>query len=197
LEEDAEGRLALAKDCLQAGTLSDAELHLAKLFAKHPKHGEGLLVRGILAMQREAYVEAAIAFEQALHQQADARKARVGLAMSALALKQPARAWAAMVEALKSNPDDAEVIHWLVRAGTSLNSWTPLAEQLSLYVTRNPADLGARFALCGVWIRLDRLPEARREYDYLRALDPSYEGLEALRQSLDGKVSCRAADHAA
>jgi tetratricopeptide (TPR) repeat protein len=197
LEEDSDARVALAKLALERGQLGETEEHLTKLFAAHPEHGEGWLVRGILAMQRQAYVEAGTAFERALHRHADARKARLGIAMSALGLQQPIRAWSPLIDVLTDDPDDAEAMHWLVRAGTLLTRWEELGDRLARYVTRNPADLGARFALGGVWVRLNRMDRARQECDRLRVLDPSYDGLEELEQRIAAKEPLIVSDHAA
>jgi thioredoxin-like negative regulator of GroEL len=197
MEEDPDARVALAKSALERGELGTADEHLKQLFTKHPDHGEGLLVRGILAMQREAYAEAGNMFEQALRHHADARKARLGIAMSALGLKQPIRAWNSLIEVLAGHPDDAEAMHWLVRAGTLLSRWEELGDRLMTYVTRNPADLGARFALCGVLVRVNRLDRARQECDRLRLLDESYDGLKELEQRISAKESVIVSDHAA
>jgi predicted Zn-dependent protease len=197
IEEDQDARIALGKLSLETGRLSEAELHLTKLFVTHPDHGEGFLLRGILAMQRQAYVEAGRAFEQALRHHGDERKARLGIAMSAMGINQPARAWNSLVELLTDHPDDGEAMHWLIRAGTLMTRWDELAARLTAYLARNPADLGARFALCGVWVRLDRMDRARQECDRLRALDPSYDGLDELEQRMAAKESTIAPDHAA
>ena len=196
-EEAADARVALAKQSLEAGRLSEADLHLTKLFIKEPEHGEGFLLRGILAMQRNAYVEAGRAFEQALAHHGDARKARLGVAMSAMGTNQPGRAWEALTQLLTDDPDDSEAMHWLIRAGTLLTKWQDLAERLVSYVVRNPADLHARFALCGVWVRLERMDLARQECDRLRALAPNYDGLSALEKRIAMHGATIASDHAA
>ena len=197
LDEAADARAALAKDALETGKLSDAELHLTKLFVTHPEHGEGFVLRGILAMQRQAYVEAGRAFEQALAHHGDERKARLGLAMSALGINQPARAWDALIALLSKDLDDSEAMHWLIRAGTAMERWDNLADHLAAYVARNPADLGARFALCGVWVRLGRMEQARRECDRLKALAPDYDGLAGLEQRIAATQPTILSDHAA
>jgi hypothetical protein len=102
-----------------------------------------------------------------------------------------------LVELLTDHPDDGEAMHWLIRAGTLMTRWDELAARLTAYLARNPADLAARFALCGVWVRLDRMDRARQECDRLRALDPSYDGLDELEQRMAAKESTIAPDHAA
>jgi GT2 family glycosyltransferase/radical SAM superfamily enzyme YgiQ (UPF0313 family) len=197
LEEAADARVWLARAALEAGRLSEADLHVTKLFVIQPGHGEGFLLRGILAMQRQAYVEAGRAFEQALRHHGDARKARLGIAMAAMGMNQPARAWDALTDALAQDADDAEAMHWLIRAGTATARWDDLADRLVKYVARNPADLGARFALCGVWIRLDQLDRAGQECTRLRALDPTYDGLAELEQRLGTNRPAVIPNHAA
>jgi GT2 family glycosyltransferase/tetratricopeptide (TPR) repeat protein len=197
IEEASDARVALARQALEAGRLSEADLHLTKLFIKEPGHGEGFLLRGILAMQRNAYVEAGRAFEQALAHHGDARKARLGVAMSGLGMNQPAHAWEALIQLLADDPDDSEAMHWLIRAGTLMSRWQDLAERLASYVVRNPADLHARFALCGVWVRLERTDQARQECDRLRALAPDYDGLAALEARIAMGGATIASDHAA
>ena len=88
-------------------------------------------------------------------------------------------------------------MHWLIRAGTLLARWEELSDRLTTYLARNPADLGARYALCGVLVRVERLDRARQEYDRLRALDPSYDGLNELEQRIAAKDSMIVSDHAA
>ena len=197
IEDDPEARVALAKATLERGQLGEAEEQLRNLFAKHPEHGEGLLVRGIVAMQREAYAEAGTAFEQALRSGADARKARLGMAMSALGLQQATTAWTSLNALLEDGPDDAEAMHWLIRAGTLSARWEELGDRLLTYVARNPADLSARFALCGVLVRMNRMDRARQECDRLRLLDASYDGLKELEQRIAVKESLIVSDHAA
>ncbi|HWV46323.1 MAG TPA: hypothetical protein VN039_09955, partial [Nitrospira sp.] len=96
-------------------------------------------------------------------------------------------AWERFLEVLAENPDDAEAIHWLLRAGTAQNRWQELVEQLSAYVVRNPGDLAVRFALASVLLRAQQLDDAQREYGQLRMLAPNYDGLIELGQALANK----------
>jgi glycosyltransferase involved in cell wall biosynthesis/SAM-dependent methyltransferase/Flp pilus assembly protein TadD len=105
------------------------------------------------------------------------------------------RAWELCAALLEEYPDDAEVIHWLLRAGTALNRWQPLAGHLAHFLERNPADLAVRFALAGVLLRGGRVEDARREYETIRLLQPDYEGLVELEQALNAREAC-GAEHA-
>lgn len=196
LEEDPDARLALARDALRRSDLKEGRTHVTTLLAKDPHHGEAWLLRGITAMQEEAFTEAEHAFESALSHGADERKARLGRAMAIMGLKQADRAWDCLTTNLERFSDDAESLHWLLRAGAALERWEPLSEHLSRFITRNPADLSVRFALAGVFVRLGRLEAARREYDTLRLLGPTHEGLSDLAKALTQSDIHLASQHA-
>jgi hypothetical protein len=106
-------------------------------------------------------------------------------------------AWDVLLEVVTEYPDDAESLHWLLRAGTALQRWEELEPLLTQYVSRNPGDLGLRFALAGVFLRLNRWTDARREHDSIRLLDQAFDGLSDLARSLDENESALAHHHAA
>lgn len=184
--EDADARFDLAKQAIAEGKLDEAQGHLDRLPSHAANGGEASLLRGVLAMQRRAFSQAANAFETALAHGADRRKALMGMGMASLGAGEIERSWEAFLALLKQEPDDAEVLHWVLRAGTALGRWKDLAEVLARFVDRNPGDLAARFALAGVLVREGRIAEARQEQQVLQLLDPQYEGLDALARALDG-----------
>lgn len=197
IEPDADGYHALAKHALEKGRLDEAEYHLAELQRFNPKHGEGWLVSGILAMQRGRFSEAKAAFERAVTYGANSRKGKLGLGMAAMALTESADAWELFLAVATEHADDAETLHWLLRAGTALQRWEQLAHILSRYVSRNPGDLSLRFALAGVFLRLTRWADARREHDSIRMLDPAFDGLSELAHAIDESEPTLTHDHAA
>ena len=182
---DADGYLALAKSALEEGRLDEAEHCLSELRSCSPNHGDGWLLSGILALQRNRLAEAKTAFEQASAHGADRRKAQLGLGMAAMGLTESADAWELFLAVATEHPDDAETLHWLLRAGTVLQRWEHLEPVLSRYVSRNPGDLSIRFALAGVFLRLARWADARREHDSIRMLDPAFDGLSELASAID------------
>lgn len=111
----------------------------------------------------------------------------MGVGMAAMGRAYTQGAWERFLEVLDENPDDAEAIHWLLRAGTAQNRWPELGEQLHRFVTRNPGDVAVRFAFAGVLLRDERVEAARREYDALQTLAPGYEGLDQLGRAIAGK----------
>jgi thioredoxin-like negative regulator of GroEL len=135
-------------------------------------------------MQREQYREAETAFGTAMRQGADRKKCLMGMGMASLGRAYAQGAWERFLEVLTDNPDDADAIHWLLRAGTAQNRWDDLSQQLRAYVLRNPSDMATRFALAGVLLRADQIEAARREHDILRATAPTYDGLATLEEAI-------------
>jgi GT2 family glycosyltransferase/SAM-dependent methyltransferase/tetratricopeptide (TPR) repeat protein len=180
-------RLALIRALLEQKNLTSAEEQLRVLLASSPSHAEGLLMKGILCMQREQYQDAEVAFDSALRGGADRKKCLMGIGMAAMGRAYVQGAWERFLQVLEEYPDDAEAIHWLLRAGTGQNRWKELSRHLREYLSRNPADLAIRFALAGVLVREEQVEAARREYDMLRALAPTFEGLSELSQAIEGK----------
>jgi GT2 family glycosyltransferase/radical SAM superfamily enzyme YgiQ (UPF0313 family)/tetratricopeptide (TPR) repeat protein len=197
IEPDEDGYLALAKDALEQGKLDEAELRLAELQNCNPKHGGGWLLSGILSMQRQRFAEAKTAFELALTYGTDSRKAKLGLGMAAMGLADSAGAWELFFAVAIEHPDDAETLHCLLRAGTALQRWEQLEPVLSQYISRNPGDLSLRFALAGVFLRLNRGMDARREYDSISLLDPAFDGLSELAGAIDAQEPVLTEHHAA
>lgn len=190
-------RLALIRTMLGQKNLAGAEDHLRILLASSPSHAEGLLMKGILCMQREQYEQAEIAFDSALRGGANRKKCLMGMGMAAMGRAYTQGAWERFLQVLEEYPDDAEAIHWLLRAGTEQNRWDEMSRHLHKYLVRNPADLAIRFALAGVLLRGEQIEAACQEYDALRALSPTFDGLSELGQAIARKqaVSTMEAAH--
>lgn len=192
-DEPAE-RLALARLLLEQKNLPAAEEQVRMALASVPDHPEGLFLQGVLCMQREQYVEAERAFSTAFHRGADRAKCLMGMGMAAMGRSYPQGAWEKFCEVLADHPDDPEAIHWLLRAGAAQNRWGELIRYVRAYVERNPGDLATRFALTGVLLRADRIEEARKEQEVIRALDPAYDGLAELEEAISKKEAVLAVE---
>lgn len=184
LKDDPEIRLRVIRGILEQGDLEAAGQQLQQLLTDYPSDAEGLLLQGILHMQREQYEQAETAFESAMQAGADCKKCLMGMGMAAMGRTYTQGAWERFLQVLNDHPDDAEAIHWLLRAGTAQNRWRELSEHLRRYVGRNPGDLAARFAFVSVLFRAEHIEAARKEYDVLCKVAPSYDGLSQLGQAI-------------
>ena len=197
LEDDPQGRIALAKHALESNSLDEADRHLAALLNNEPSHGEGWLLRGIVAMQQIQYAEADQAFERAKRSGADPRKASLGMVMAAMGANRVQKAWDLVEPLCANHPDDEECMHWLLRSGTALERWDAMSSRLTTFLMRNPGNMALRFALAGVLLRSERRMEARRECDKLSALDPTFDGLSELMTMLEEPAPRLVPHHAA
>ncbi len=196
-EEDSYARIGLAKQALKTGAFDEADLHVTALLEHEPTHGEGWLLRGIVAMQVNAYQDAEQAFERAKRFGGDRRKASLGIVMAAMGAGRTEAAWTESTTLCADEPDDEECMHWMLKCGTMLQRWDALASRLSSFVARNPGNIAMRFALAGVWLRAGRRADAQREYDWLRAMAPGLEGMDELAQQLTGFERRLVPNHAA
>jgi len=185
--ESPKVRCLLAREALEGGRTQEAEQHLQRALALQPARGEAQLLLGVLYMQHARYADAMTAFTNAAANGADIRRCRMGIGMAAFGASRPDQAWDEFTDVLNDNPDDADALHWLLRAGTTSERWNELADRLHIFIGRNPGDLSVRFALAGVLLRAERMDEARREYEAIRTLNPNYDGLEQLGQGIMAK----------
>ncbi len=175
---------AAARAALEAGRVDDAGRAVEVLLARDPGDGAAWLLRGVVALQQRDPQTARAAFETAATCGADTRRARLGSGMAALGLGEAERAWDLFDAVAREHVDDAEALHWLLRAGSALERWDALAERLAGFVGRQPAQHAVRFALGAVYLRLGQAEAARREYDVLCAEAPAFDGLDDLGRAL-------------
>jgi GT2 family glycosyltransferase/glycosyltransferase involved in cell wall biosynthesis/tetratricopeptide (TPR) repeat protein len=197
LDDPAAEELGNIREALAKGQVTIASTRLDALLKCYPLHADGQLLKAILHMQREQYEQAETAFDVAMQQRADRKKCLMGMGMAAMGRASTQGAWERFLQVLTDYPDDAEAIHWLIRAGTAQNRWDELSQHLCKYLVRNPADLAIRFALAGALVRGEQIEAASLEYETLRALAPTFDGLNELGQAITRKqaVSTMEAAH--
>ena len=181
--QDCDARAAVVRVAIQQGLLQQADKQLSALLADHRNFGEGWLMRGVLAMQEQDYATANEAFSTAIVTNGDVRKATLGVGMAQMGQGNAIQAWNTFSELFPNHPDDEEVIHWLIRAGTILEKWEDLTTYLTKFLERNPSNCDIRFALVSIYLRLQQNQRAKTQYDYLRHLNPTYSGLQDLEQA--------------
>jgi len=185
IEENAAARGALATHALDHGDLARADEHVGRLLERRPDDPRGLLVRGVLLLQRDRCADAVAAFARAAAAGADERRCALGRGMALLGTGANEEAWQTFADLVRERPDDAEAVHWLLRAGCVLERWRGLRAFLAESVARVPKDPSLRFALAGVQVRLGDLEAARGELQTLRATAPSFDGLDSLASALE------------
>ncbi|MBS0182814.1 MAG: glycosyltransferase [Nitrospira sp.] len=104
LKEAPKERLSLIRSLLEQNDLQGADRHLQSLLSSSPNHAEGLLLNGILCMQREQYEQAEHAFASAMREGADRRKCQMGMGMSSMGRAYTQGAWERFLEVLAENP---------------------------------------------------------------------------------------------
>jgi len=173
-------RLGLTRDAIKNGKLDEGQHHLDVLRKTFSPKSDSWTLQGIILMQKQEFSNAKNAFETALVLDAHSKKARVGIGMAYMGMGSTQEAWELFQQILSDYPDDVEAMNWIIQSGTVLQKWEPLANLLSRYVTRNPANCDMRFALAGVEFRAGNVEKAKEQFEMLSLLKPDYTGLEDL-----------------
>ena len=181
------GKLDPIKEMITKGLLDDARRALEMHLTDDPEDGEAWLTRGVLGVQEQNWKDAERSFHAAAATGNDARRAALGLGMTALGAGDAPQAWERFAALTDAHPGDSEVIHWLLRAGTILERWRDLVEPLERHIAADEDDLASQFALAGVYLRASRLEDAQRACDQIESRDPSFDGLAELRAALPAR----------
>ncbi len=185
LEATLERAAEVISEALECGLLAEAETAIDQMEESAPEDPRPHHLRGVLAMLRGDAAAAADAFRRALRSPGAPAETRLGLATALLDLGTATEAWEVLAPLRIDPPEDARYRHWLIRAGAAAERWAELASLLELCLERTPADHATRFALAGVYLRLGRPADARREHRRLCDEHPELDGLEELARRLE------------
>ncbi len=175
----------LIREALERGMLVEAEDAIRELIAAEPEGHDGWLLRGVHDLLRGEFHDGVTAFDRALRLGARRREAQLGLGQAQLGIEDYEAGWITLRELAQHEPDDPEVLHWMLRAGLALERWEALADHLRDYLGRNPDDDAARFAFASVAYRGGQLAEARAQHDILSAREVPLDGLDELEALLE------------
>ena len=184
LEDAPDARAALVRLALFGGRLDEARRRLPRLLGTSPDHGEGWLLKGVIAIQDADWEAAEGAFDGAYRRGADARRARLGKAMALVSRGRCQPAWDLLTPLALEYPNDADILHWLLRAGVSLERWDELAVALERHLDHLPNSDSARFALAGIEVRRGRPGRARNHLERLREDGSRIDGLDDLAEAI-------------
>jgi len=183
--ESLKARAMLARFSLNRRNLEDAGRHLHILLNANPYDPASWNLQGVYFMQYEKYSEAVEAFQKALLYEGDRKKAQLGIGMAYVGMGETEHAWDVLSKATTENPDDVELMNWVLRTGTELADWASLSTVLSRFVERNPTNADMRFALAGVQVRQGNTREARSHLHTLQLLNPEYSGIQDLEHAIE------------
>lgn len=179
-DESPELRATLARLALGRGKPDVARVHIEALLSRSAADPEGWFLHGVERLAAGAFHEASTAFESALLNGADTRRALVGQGSALFYAGEHDVAFDVFSAVVAEHPQDGEAMNWLLRAAAATSRWADLADSLTERVARNPGDAAARFALSAAHVRCNDARAARRELERLRRSHPTFLGLEEL-----------------
>lgn len=175
----------LIREALERGMLVEAQDAIRELITARPEGHDGWLLQGVHDLLRGEFRGAERAFARSLQLGARRREAQLGLGQAQLGTEAYEAGWSTLRDLARHEPDDPEVLHWLLRAGLALERWSALADHLRGYLGRNPDDDAARFAWASVAYRQGELAVAREQHGILRAKEARLDGLDELEALLE------------
>lgn len=185
LDGGPDARAALVRLALFRGRLEEARRRLPQLLGEAPDHGEGWLLKGVIAIQDADWEAAEGAFDGAYRRGADARRARLGKAMAQVSAGRCEVAWDVLTPLAMEYPADEDVLHWLLRAGVAQEKWDELAVALEAHLAAVPDSDSGRFALAGIEVRRGRIDRARHHFTELLDRESVIDGLDELAAAID------------
>lgn len=177
----------LIRQALERGLVDEAGPAIDEFIAADPSHHDGWLLKGVHGLLSGDFANARVWFDEAMARGADRRAACLGRAQALLGCGRPRQAWITLTALHTEEPTDAEILHWVLRAGTALERWDELAEILEAHLAQEPEDHASRFAYAGVEVRRGRGESARAQHARLVREAPELPGLEELRDALSGR----------
>ena len=175
----------MIREALERGMIDEAGDAIRALISADPNSQDAWLMRGVHDLIRGEFAEAETAFDRACSLGGNAREASLGLAQAQLGTKAYGDAWVTLSGLAQRETGDAEVLHWLLRAGLALENWAPLADHVEEYLSYKPEDDAARFAFASVLYRMDDVAEAQAQAEVLRERCATVEGLDELEGLLE------------
>lgn len=165
-------RLVLAKALLAAGNTARAKTELAPVVEAAPKAASVHTLTGQIAARERDYAAAERSFQTAVELDGMSVDAMAGLVQSYLSRKQVAEAERRVEEQLTKVPDNPRL---LVLAGRTFAIGGNLQRSeavLKKAVEVDPSHLEAYHVLGQIYVRQNKLDDARREYERLASRRP-------------------------
>ncbi|MCB1464583.1 MAG: tetratricopeptide repeat protein [Nitratireductor sp.] len=159
--------------------LKDADAEIETALRLNPRTDQAYLARGLSLRSQRRYQEAIAAFEKAIELSPNSADGYAMVSLTYIFVSKPDKALAAMDEAMLRNPDHP--FFYLYTKGMALFHLERFDEASELFANalkKNPDFIPARLALASAYAHLDRLDDARWEYQEVLVRLPNFTILE-------------------
>ena len=170
-----ETRLSVANALLSRRELNRAETELKPLLAEYPNSAAVRVTYGGLLAARADIQGAVREFDRALEIDPGHHQALAGRLNADLVLKKPEDGRARLTRALAASPNDGSLLQLAARFEATAGDFAASEQHLRRAIEVNPSALDAYSMLGQIYVRQNRLDQARVEFEKLAALrsDPT------------------------
>jgi tetratricopeptide (TPR) repeat protein len=161
-------------DCYTSvGSYAQAQSCYEKATALGPDEPAPYVGLGVVALQKNLLEDAEIAFRVAARLDPDCAKAYAGLAMVAQQKADYQKAFELYLKCLQLDPDNLTALLGLFQTSSQMGSFAKVIHYLQLYLDMHPGDTSVMFSLAALYMKDDRLQQAKKILLDVLTLDPA------------------------
>jgi len=155
------------------GSYPEAQKYYEKAAALGPDEPGPYIGLGVIALQKNLFDDAEIAFRVACRLDPNCAQAYAGLAMVAQQKADYKQAFEMYLKCLQLDSDNLIAILGLFQTSCQMGSFAQVTHYLEIYLNMHPGDTSVMFPLAALYMKDGRLEQSRKILLDLLALDPS------------------------
>ena len=154
------------------GNYTEAQKYYEKATALGPDEAGPYIGLGVIALQKNLFDDAEIAFRVACRLEPNCAQAYAGLAMVAQQRADYKQAFEMYLKCLQLDSDNLIAILGLFQTSCQMGSFAQVTHYLEIYLNMHPGDTSVMFPLAALYMKDGRLEQSRKILLDLLALDP-------------------------
>lgn len=158
---DVDALQKLGDSLLSVGDYEKAHQYYEKAAIFDADRAEPYVGIGTVALKQNRIEDAELAFRVACRLDPDCAKAYEGLGRTAQNNQQHHRAFDMFLKCLELDTDNLMALLGLFQASAQMGTYVKIIQYLEIYLNRHPDDASVMFTLATLYIKEDRLEQAR------------------------------------
>jgi len=171
--------------CTSVGKFAEARRYYEKAASLAPDEPDPYVGLGVIAMQENQLDDAEIAFRVACRLDKSCSKAYAGLAMVAQQRSDYQTAFGLYLKCLELDSDNLTALLGLFQTSCQMGTFEKIIHYLQTYLNMHPADTSVMFSLAALYMKDERLDDARKLLADLLTLDPNHSEAANLLEELE------------
>ncbi len=171
--------------CTSVGKFDEARRYYEKAATLAPDEPDPYVGLAVIALQENLLDDAEIAFRVACRLDKNCSKAYAGLAMVAQQRSDYQKAFDFYLRCLELDSDNLTALLGLFQTSCQMGTFEKIIHYLQTYLNMHPGDSSVMFSLAALYMKDERLDDARKLLADLLTLDPNHSEAANLLEELD------------